>query len=239
MSKRRGKPPRIPQLGNHGLDDALHAYATDLSSTEPDGLAALRRATWTQTVKPQMLCDELQGRLLASMSHMIAPTRVLELGTFTGYATACWAEGLMPEGTVDTVDVNDELHDLHDAYWPQLGCADRIRRHVGQALNVLKSDILFQQDQNLFDLVFIDADKANQRAYVDWAIDHVRDGGWVLVDNVLWWGDVACAAAGNSEDPQAMRIHELNAHMKGHPDLDNVLLPLRDGLHVARRRSRG
>jgi len=81
MAKRRGKPPRIPQLGNHGLDDALHAYATSMSSPEPAGLESLRRATWTQTVKPQMLCDELQGRLLASLSCMIAPTRVLELGT--------------------------------------------------------------------------------------------------------------------------------------------------------------
>ena len=133
------------------------------------------------------------------------------------------------------MDIDDELHDLHDAYWPQLGCADRIRRHVGQALNVLKSDILFQQDQNLFDLVFIDADKANQRAYVDWAIDHVRDGGWILVDNVLWWGDVLRVAAGNSDDPQAMRIHELNAHMTGQPAWDHVWVPQRDGLHMARR----
>ena len=114
MAKRRGKPPRIPQLGNHGLDDALHAYATTMSNPEPAGLANLRRATWTQTVKPQMLCDELQGRLLSALSHMIAPTRVLELGTFTGYATACWAEGLSPNGTVDTIDVNDELAPIQD-----------------------------------------------------------------------------------------------------------------------------
>ena len=181
MSKRRGKPPRIPQLGAHGLDDALHDYATDWSASEPEGLAALRRATWTQTVKPQMLCDELQGRLLASVSRMVAPKRVLELGTFTGYATACLAEGLAPDGRLDTVDIDDELHDLHDAHWPQLGCADRIHRHVGRALDVLESGVLFQEDPNLFDLVFIDADKANQRAYVDWAIDHVRDGGG------FWW----------------------------------------------------
>ena len=235
MSKRRGKPPRIPQLGAHGLDDALHDYATDWSTSEPEGLAALRRATWTQTVKPQMLCDELQGRLLASVSRMVAPKRVLELGTFTGYATACLAEGLASDGRLDTVDIDDELHDLHDAHWPQLGCADRIHRHVGRALDVLESGALFQEDPNQFDLVFIDADKANQRTYVDWAIDHVRDGGWILVDNVLWWGDVLRVAAGTSDDPQAVRIHELNAHIKGHPALDNVLLPLRDGLHMARR----
>ena len=114
MSKRRGKPPRIPQLGAHGLDDALHNYATDWSASEPEGLAALRRATWTQTVKPQMLCDELQGRLLASVSCMVEPKRVLELGTFTGYATACLAEGLAADGRLDTVDIDDELHDVHD-----------------------------------------------------------------------------------------------------------------------------
>ena len=196
MAKRRGKPPRIPQLGNHGLDDALHAYATDLSSTEPAGLAALRRATWTQTVKPQMLCDELQGRLLASMSHMIAPTRVLELGTFTGYATACWAEGLALEGTVDTVDVNDELHAIQDEHWAKLGIADCIRRHTGKAMDILDSGVLFDADPRPLDVVFVDADKEHQQTYVDWAIAHVRDGGWIVVDNVLWWGEVLSVELG-------------------------------------------
>ena len=186
-----------------------------------------------------MLCDELQGRLLASMSHMISPTRVLELGTFTGYATACWAEGLMPEGTVDTVDVNDELHAIQDKHWTELGIADRIRRHTGKAMNILDSGVLFEEDPRPLDVVFVDADKEHQKAYVDWAIDHVRDGGWIVVDNVLWWGEVLRVQDGTSEDPYAVRIHELNAHMKGHSDLDNVLLPLRDGLHVARRKPRG
>ena len=238
MAKRRGKPPRIPQLGNHGLDDALHEYATAWSSEEPQGLEALRRATWTQTVKPQMLCDELQGRLLSTLSHMIAPTRVLELGTFTGYATACWAEGLAAEGTVDTVDVNDELHAIQDKHWTELGIADRIRRHTGKAMDVLQSQALFSADARPFDVVFVDADKEHQQAYVDWAIEHVKDGGWIVVDNVLWWGEVLRVMNGTSDDPYAVRIHELNVHMKGHPDLDNVLLPLRDGLQVARRRPR-
>lgn len=238
MSKRRGKPPLIPQLGAHGLDDALHDYATEWSASEPEGLAALRRATWTQTVKPQMLCDELQGRILASVSQMVRPERVLELGTFTGYATACLSEGLAEHGRIDTVDIDDELYDLHDTYWPMLGCAGRVRRHIGKASDVLESGILFQQDDRQFDLVFIDADKANQRIYVDWAIDHVRDGGWILVDNVLWWGEVLRVAAGTSDDPQAVGIHELNAYVKSHPALDNLLLPLRDGLHMARRMPR-
>jgi caffeoyl-CoA O-methyltransferase len=238
MAKRRGKPPRIPQLGNHGLDDALHAYATSLSSPEPPGLEALRRATWTQTVKPQMLCDELQGRLLAALSHMIAPTRVLELGTFTGYATACWAEGLAEGGMVDTVDVNDELHAVQDRHWETLGWTTSIRRHTGSALQVLESGSLFDLDSRPFDVVFVDADKEHQRTYVDWAIEHVRDGGWIVVDNVLWWGEVLRVMEGTSVDPYAVQIHELNEHMKGHPELDNVLLPLRDGLHIARRKAR-
>lgn len=238
MAKRRGKPPRIPQLGNHGLDDALHEYATSWSSSEPEGLEALRRATWTQTVKPQMLCDELQGRLLSMMSHMVRPERVLELGTFTGYATACWAEGLAKGGMVDTVDVNDELHAIQDTHWELLGITNRIRRHVGMALEVLESEGLFQEDARLFDVVFVDADKEHQRTYVDWAIHHVRDGGWIVVDNVLWWGEVLRVMDRSSEDPYAIRIHELNEYMKGHPDLDNVVLPLRDGLHVARKKPR-
>ena len=238
MAKRRGKPPRIPQLGNHGLDDALHEYATSWSSSEPPGLEALRRATWTQTVKPQMLCDELQGRMLSMMSHMIRPERVLELGTFTGYATACWAEGLAEGGMVDTVDVNDELHAIQDSHWELLGITNRIRRHVGKALEVLESEVLFEEDARPFDVVFVDADKEHQRTYVDWAVDHVREDGWIVVDNVLWWGEVLRVMDGSSEDPYAIRIHELNEYVKGHPDLDNVVLPLRDGLHVARKKSR-
>jgi caffeoyl-CoA O-methyltransferase len=239
MAKRRGKPPRIPQLGNHGLDDALHEYATSWSSPEPQGLEALRRATWTQTVKPQMLCDELQGRLVAMMSHMIRPQRVLELGTFTGYATACWAEGLSEDGAVDTVDVNDELHGIQSTHWEQLGITHRIRRHVGKALEVLQSGVLFQEDSRPLDVIFVDADKEHQRTYVDWAVGHMRDGGWIVVDNVLWWGEVLRVVDGTSQDPYATRIHELNEYMKGHPELDNVVLPLRDGLHVARRKPRG
>ena len=238
MAKRRGKPPRIPQLGNHGLGDALHEYATSWSSSEAEGLEALRRATWTQTVKPQMLCDELQGRLLSMMSHMVRPERVLELGTFTGYATACWAEGLAEGGMVDTVDVNDELHAIQDTHWELLGITHRIRRHVGKALEVLESEGLFEEDARLFDVVFVDADKEHQRTYVDWAIHNVRDGGWIVVDNVLWWGEVLRVMDGSSEDPYAIRIHELNKYMNGHPDLDNVVLPLRDGLHVARKKLR-
>ena len=87
-------------------------------------------------------------------------------------------------------------------------------------------------------MVFIDADKEHQRWYLDWAMEHVRDGGWIVVDNVLWWGEVLRVASGASTDPNAQRIHALNDYMKGHPSLDNLLLPLRDGLHVARLKAR-
>ena len=106
-------------------------------------------------------------------------------------------------------------------------------------MDILDSGVLFDADPRPLDVVFVDADKEHQQTYVDWAIAHVRDGGWIVVDNVLWWGEVLRVQDGTSEDPYAARIHELNAHMKGHPDLDNVLLPLRDGLHVARRKPRG
>ena len=105
-------------------------------------------------------------------------------------------------------------------------------------MDILDSEVLFVSDARPFDVVFVDADKEHQQAYVDWAVAHVRDGGWIVVDNVLWWGEVLRVQDGTSEDPYAGRIHELNAHMKSHPDMDNVLLPLRDGLQVARRRPR-
>lgn len=232
MAKRRGNPPRFPQLGTHGLDNALHDYATAMSPGESEALAALRRATWTSTLAPQMVSDELQGRLLAMVSRMIRPERILELGTFTGYGTACLAEGLAEGGTLDTVDREDELHALQDVHWEALGIRDRIRRHTGMAFEVLASGVLQAEDDRPFDLVFIDADKENQRAYVDWAVEHVRDGGWVVVDNVLWWGDVVKVARGDSDDPRAVAIHALNEHVRAHPRLRNVLLPLRDGLQV-------
>ncbi len=238
MAKMRGKPPRTPQLGTHGLDDNLHAYATAWSAPEPDALGRLRRTTWTQVLKPQMLCDELQGRLLAMLSHMIQPQRVLELGTFTGYATACWTEGMPVHGTVDTVDVNDELHHIQDVHWKAMGLTDRIRRHTGRALDVLESGTLFEDDHRPFDVVFVDADKGHQEAYVKWAIEHVADGGWIVVDNVLWWGEVMRAARGEDTEIQAQQIHALNAFIQSHPELDNLILPLRDGLHVARRKPR-
>ena len=169
------------------------------------------------------------------MSHMVRPERVLELEPSQGTPPA---EGLAKGGMVDTVDVNDELHAIQDTHWELLGITNRIRRHVGKALEVLESEGLFEEDARLFDVVFVDADKEYQRTYVNWAIHHVRDGGWIVVDNVLWWGEVLRVMDGSSEDPYAIRIHELNEYMKGHPDLDNVVLPLRDGLHVARKKPR-
>jgi caffeoyl-CoA O-methyltransferase len=235
MAKRRGKPPRIPQVGTHGMDDALHEYAVSMSPGESLELESLRRDTWVSTVSPQMLSDELQGRLFSAISHMIAPKRILELGTFTGYATACLAEGLASGGVIDTVDREDELVDMQDKHWESMGIRHQIRRHVGMAKDILDSGVLMSEDFRPFDLILIDADKENQRSYLDWACEHVRVGGWIVVDNVLWWGDVVNVASGNSKEPRAVAIHELNTYIRDHDQLDNVLLPLRDGLQLIRR----
>ena len=119
-----------------------------------------------------------------------------------------------------------------------MGLTDRIRRHTGRALDVLESGTLFEDDHRPFDVVFVDADKGHQEAYVKWAIEHVADGGWIVVDNVLWWGEVMRAARGEDTEVQAQQIHALNAFIQSHPELDNLILPLRDGLHVARRKPR-
>ena len=148
------------------------------------------------------------------------------------------AAGFTANAIIDTVGVHDELHAIQGQHLDTFHLAHRIRRHTGKAMDVLQSGVLFKTDARPLDVVFVDADKEHQQAYVDWAIEHVRDGGWIVVDNVLWWGEVLRVQEGTSQDPYAVRIHELNAHMKGHPELDNVLLPLRDGLHVARRRPR-
>ncbi len=175
-----------------------------------------------------MLTDPYQGRLLALVSQLVRPHRVLELGTFTGYATLCLAEGLAPGGWIDTVEPNDELNDLQDAFWTEAGVRDRIVRHNAEAHEVL------EEIEGVFDLAWIDADKARTGEYVEAVLDRTRPGGILLVDNVMWWGKVLEGAS--AKDPDARRMHALNGAWREDVRVENLLLPLRDGIHVLRKR---
>ena len=210
------------------FDDPLFDYAERNSNAEPELLARLRRRTWQTQTHAHMLSDPLQGRLLALLSQLIQPQRVLELGTFTGYSTLCLAEGLAPNGRIHTIDPDEELQLIQDAFWAEAGLKDQITRHIKEAHEVLP------QFTEWFDLIWIDADKKRTPDYVEWAIEHTRPGGLILVDNVLWWGKVLEGPA--SDDADARTLHALNETLRDDPRVENVLLPIRDGIHCLRRR---
>jgi len=218
----------MPPPGPQRPDDAWAAYAARHSEAEPALLARLRRATWLRTTHPHMLTDPYQGRLLAMLSQLLRPHRILELGTFTGYATLCLAEGLAPGGWIDTVEPNDELNELQDAFWMEAEMRDRIVRHNAEAHEVLA------RLEGPWDLAWIDADKARTGEYVEAVLAQTRPGGLILVDNVMWWGKVL--EGENATDKDARNLHALNAAWREDPRVENVLLPIRDGIHALRKR---
>ena len=212
----------------HDLIDPINRYAERHSSPEPEALEALRRDTWQHVLRPQMLSDPLQGRLLSFISHWIRPQRVLELGTYTGYATLCLAEGLAPEGQIDTIEPNDELNAIQDRHWTAAGVRGQIRRFNAEAHAVLPGL------EGGYDLVWIDADKARTEEYLNACLPLTKRGGTLLIDNVLWWGKVL--EGHESSDPDARRLHALNERLRADDRVDNLILPIRDGIHILRKR---
>ena len=212
------------------FEDATNEYSTIHSSKESEVLERLRRATWLGTTKPQMLSDPIQGRFLAMISGLTKPLRILEFGTFTGYSTICLAEGLQEGGSIDTLEINDELEHIQDEYWKEAGL-ENVTRHIGHAHEIIASGAL----KGSYDLVWIDADKEHQIDYVDFAIENLNVGGCLMVDNVIWGGAVMDAEKLTKPTSGGSRIHRLNQHIANHPQLENVLIPVWDGIQVARK----
>lgn len=210
------------------LDPALEAYCEANSGTEPPYLQDLARETREKVAMPQMLSGALQGRFLALMSRMVAPRTIVELGTYTGYSALCLAEGLAEGGVLHTIDIDPVLGELVHGHVRKAGMHDRIKLHHGPALEVLP---LLPAP---FDLVFIDADKENYPAYLEAVLPKVRSGGVILADNVLWSGKVLAAPAG--QDAETRALVEYARKVRSCPELEPVMVPLRDGLLVARKR---
>ncbi|MBT5147668.1 MAG: O-methyltransferase [Flavobacteriales bacterium] len=213
------------------FEDPTNEYSTVHSSSEGEVLSRLRRATWLTTTKPQMLSDPIQGRFLAIISKMIKPVRILELGTFTGYSTICLSEGLEKEGVIDTVEINDELQEIQEKYFKEAGISEIVRRHYGHALEIMKNGEI----EGPYDLVWIDADKEHQIEYVEFAISKLKTGGWLLIDNVIWGGSVLDKKKLDKADSGASRIHRLNQYIVECKKVENVLIPVWDGLQVLRK----
>jgi predicted O-methyltransferase YrrM len=174
-----------------------------------------------------MLSGHLQGRLLALLSTLVKPKRVLEIGTFTGYATLCLAEGLPPEGKIITIEVNEELEKRLHRYFKAAGYHPQIDLRIGNAMQVI--DTL----EETFDLVFIDADKKNYLHYYQKIMPKVKIGGLVIADNVLWSGKVTTPIEQMDKDTQA--IHLFNDFVKNDTSVEQILLPIRDGLYLIKK----
>lgn len=206
----------------------LEHYIEVHTTAEDPVLEELSRRTWWETIYPQMMSGPLQGKLLEFISRMIAPEHILEIGTFTGYSAICLARGLRDHGKLITIDNNDELLDICTEFFEKADFSDRIELILGNALEIIPSL------EGLFDLVFIDAEKTEYADYYKTVMGKVRSGGYVLADNVLWDGKVT-GPPGNM-DSETQGIHRFNEIVRNDPSVEQITLPLRDGIMIIRKK---
>lgn len=210
----------------HFISEELENYSAFHSEDEPALLAELNRETHQKILQPRMLSGHFQGRVLSMISKLVRPVHILEIGTYTGYATLCLAEGLSENGTLDTIDSNEELYDFQKKYFDKSVWNVNIHQHLGNALEIIPT-----LDRK-FDLVFIDADKENYINYFEMVVPMMNKGGIILSDNVLWSGKVLEPVKPN--DKSTKILLEYNKRLKEDNRVETVLLPIRDGLTVSR-----
>jgi predicted O-methyltransferase YrrM len=208
------------------LPEKINDYVIAHSQPEPELLRQLSRETWQKVLTPRMLSGHLQGRILSMLSKLIHPKYILEIGTFTGYSALCLAEGLMPNGELHTIDINEELIDLQRKYFDRSGYGEQIIQHTGDALKIIPKLKLS------FDLIFIDADKHNYPGYLEMLLPKLPKGAVILSDNVLWSGKVVEKV--DEDDIDTIALLQYNKLLNEHPQLETVMLPIRDGLTVSR-----
>jgi len=208
------------------LPEKIDEYVVNHSQQEPKILQELTKETWQKVLNPRMLSGAFQGRVLSMISKLIRPKNILEIGTYTGYSTLCFAEGLSKDGKIITIDKNEELETLQNKYFEKSGYRSQIQQMVGDATKIIPT--LTQE----FDLVFIDADKSNYINYFHLIIDKMKPGGIILSDNVLWSGKVVESL--NPKDLDTKVLLEYNKLLNIDKRVETVLLPIRDGLTVSR-----
>ncbi|GAB1308328.1 O-methyltransferase [Urechidicola sp. KH5] len=208
------------------LPEKLEDYVVSHSEDEPQILRELTRETWQKVLNPRMLSGHFQGRVLSILSKILQPKSVLEIGTYTGYSALSIAEGLQKNGTIHTIDINEELFDLQRKYFDKSGFGSQIKQYVGNALEIIP------EIDTTFDLVFIDADKPNYVNYFHTIIDKMQPGGVILSDNVLWSGKVIEKLQKNDVSTEVLLVY--NKLLKEDARLETVLLPIRDGLTISR-----
>jgi caffeoyl-CoA O-methyltransferase len=209
----------------HLVSEQIENYIGQNSTAEDDLLQQLSRETHVKVQMPQMLSGHLQGQFLTIFSTLLQPERILEIGTFTGYSGICLAKGLPDNGLLYTIDVNEELAPMVKRYFEAAGIAPKAKQLIGDARTIIPAL------HETFDLVFIDADKANYANYYDLVFDKVRAGGYIIADNVLWSGKVV----EEKKDKDTLAIHSYNLKVAADKRVENFILPLRDGLNIARK----
>lgn len=202
-------------------------YVIRHSTAEDEILNGLYRETNLKTVYPRMLSGHIQGKFLEMISFMIRPSRILEIGTFTGYSAICLARGLSDNGLLHTIDINDELIEMASKYFTLAGLQHKIRIHTGDACEVVPGL------NECFDLVFIDGDKEQYLQYYEVAFAKLRTGGFILADNVLWGGKVLPDCL--DKDKETKGIRNFNSIIVNDPRIEKLLLPLRDGIYLLRK----
>lgn len=210
------------------ITDELHQYVLNHIDEEPEFLQILSRNTHLKQLYSRMISGHLQGRILYMLTKLIHPKRVLEIGTFTGYSSLCMAEALDKDGTVDTIEINDELEDFILESLVLTVHGKKVKLHIGDALDIIPSL------QKTFDLVLLDANKRSYCEYYNLVFDKVNPGGVILADNVLWDGKVLTTPI--AKDIQTKGIIEFNELIKNDQRVEKVILPVRDGLTIIRKK---
>lgn len=212
----------------------LSEYIEQHSSPESDVLQKITRSTHLEVINPRMSSGHVQGRVLSMISQMIHPERILELGTFTGYSALCLAEGLTDNGTLITIEHNDEMEDAIRRNLALSPLGEKIELVIGDAKEELRrlDERREAKGAVLFDLAFIDADKKEYSDYLDLVLPLMRPGGWILADNTLWDGHIIDPAY--DKDKQTLALRAFNDKVAADNRLEKVILPLRDGLTIIR-----
>jgi len=206
------------------VNNKIEDYIRKNSSKEPEILKDLNKETHLKVLNPRMLSGHIQGRFLSIITKLIKPKKILEIGTYTGYSAICMAEGLIEKGIIHTIDINEELVSIQNKYFAKSKCNNSIIQHVGDARNIIK------RINEKFDLVFLDADKENYIEYYELVIEKVKKGGLIIADNVLWTGKVV--EPEKDDDELTQYLIDFNKMINEDDRVENIILPLRDGLNV-------
>ena len=206
------------------VNNKIEEYIKNNSSKEPQILKDLNKETYLKVLNPRMLSGHLQGRFLSIITKLIKPKKILEIGTYTGYSALCMAEGLIENGIIHTIDINEELVSIQNKYFEKSKCNNSIIQHVGDARNIIKNI------NEKFDIVFLDADKENYIEYFELVIEKVKKGGLIIADNVLWTGKVV--EPDQDDDELTQYLIDFNKMINEDDRVENIILPLRDGLNL-------